>query len=61
MRRVYHAVVDLEKGYDIVIREILRLALRRQRVLEGLNALVMGFYQSTKSRTATVVGTRAEF
>ncbi len=44
-----------------VPREIIRWALRRQRVPERLVESVMGQYEGTQSRMKTVVGTSDEF
>lgn len=60
-RRLYHVFVDLEKAFDRVPREIIRWALRRQRVPERLVESVMGLYEGTKSRMKTGVGTSEEF
>ena len=60
-KELVHIFVDLEKAFDRVPREIIRWALRRQRVPERLINMVMALYASAKSRVKTAAGTSGEF
>ena len=48
--KLYHIFVDLEKAFDRVPREVIRWALRRQKVPERLINLIMALFYDTKSR-----------
>ena len=60
-KKLYHIFVDLEKAFDRVPREVIRWALRRQRVPEKLINQVMLLYQRARSRVRTVAGTSESF
>ena len=59
--KLYHIFVDLEKAFDRVPREVIRWALRRQKVPERLINLIMALFYDTKSRVKTLAGISEDF
>merc|ERR1712121_423716 len=59
--KLYHVFVDLEKAFDRVPREVIRWALRRQKVPERLINLIMALFHDTKSRVKTLAGISEDF
>ena len=59
--KLYHVFVDLEKAFDRVPREVIRWALRRQKVPEKLIKQVMALYKNTRSRVKVKAGISEEF
>ena len=59
--KLYHIFVDLEKAFDRVPREVIRWALRRQKVPERLINLIMALFHDTKSRVKTLAGISEDF
>jgi len=52
-KELFHVFVDLEKAFDRVPREIIRWALRRQKVPERLINMVMALYVNASSKVKT--------
>merc|ERR1712121_308888 len=59
--KLYHIFVDLEKAFDRVPREVIRWALRRQKVPKRLINLIMALFYDTKSRVKTLAGISEDF
>ena len=60
-KELFHVFVDLEKAFDRVPREIIRLAFRRQKVPERLINMVMAVYVNASSKVRTSSGTSEQF
>ena len=59
--KLYHIFIDLEKAFDRVPREVIRWALRRQKVPERLINLIMALFYDIKSRVKTLAGISEDF
>jgi len=55
-KKLYFGFVDLEKAFDRVPREVIRLAMRNLGVEEWLVLAVMSMYTGTKTVVRTVYG-----
>ena len=60
-KNLFHVFVDLEKAFDRIPREMIRWALRKQKVPERLINMVMALYVNAKSRVKTGMGTSEDF
>jgi len=55
-KKLYFGLVDLEKAFDIVPREVIRWAMRKFEVEEWLQPSVMSIYTGAKTVVRTVYG-----
>ena len=60
-KKLFHIFVDLQKAFDRVPRDVIRWALRRQKVPEHLINLVMSLYVDTTSKVCVAGGMSEDF
>jgi len=60
-KKLYFGFVDLEIAFDRVLREVIRWAMHKLRLGEGLVSAVMSMYTGAKTVVRTVYGNSSGF